>query len=592
MRTTSTTPRGRPRSGPDSPPSAGRRLHVVFAALVLLLGMILTGSSATAVNNTGAFELDGNPTTSSSDDWDEVCYEVAIAEGLSPADATARCSATNGTNGAIAVAWASEPDTSASIFTGGGSKDPKDPEDSWLWKDDGGLPDKDNLLHSFAARYSLDPDPVNCPAGAFPKCDVIFFGSDRYDNSGDAVQGFWFFQNKIELTNVASQGGFKFSGHHKNNDLLVISDFSNGGSTSTIAVHKWDTTCTKAAGPNPTAGQCSAENLRLLAQSDDANCATSDADAEFCGIVNPADGTAVPWSYTDKSGNSTYLQGEFFEGGINLSTLGLGGTCFASVASETRASTSPTATLKDFVLDNFGECEATLKTQVSDAGPVLPGEQVRDLLTVTSNNPLVTATGTVTWYLCGPISTGACDGTTNAGSSIGTSTLSGSGGTATTYSPYVNTMASSLAPGRYCFRAEWPGDSNFTGGPYTEYGGAEGTNECFSVKDTSSITTAQKWLPQDTATVTTAGGTAVSGKVVFSLYENGTCAGTAVATFEDTAAPFETNNTTYYTASKTVSWSAQFVPTDTDKVAGSTTTRCERSDLTINNSASDFPPSP
>ena len=41
---------------------------------------------------------------------------------------------------------------------------------------------------------------------------------------------------------------------------------------------------------------------------------------------------------------------EFFEGGVNLSELGLGNECFSSVASETRSSTSTTAVLKDFVL--------------------------------------------------------------------------------------------------------------------------------------------------------------------------------------------------------------------------------------------------
>ena len=101
-------------------------------------------------------------------------------------------------------------------------------------------------------------------------------------------------------------------------------------------------------------------------------------------------------------------------------------------------------------------------------------------------------------------------------------------------------------------------------------------DECFTVQDTSSITTAQKWLPQDTATVTTAGGSAISGNVVFSLYENGTCSGTAATTFEDSSAPFETNNSTYRTTSTTISWSATFTPDN--GVAGSTTTSCERSE--------------
>ena len=35
-------------------------------------------------------------------------------------------------------------------------------------------------------------------------------------------------------------GGTGFTGVHENGDLLVISDFSNGGTTSTITVYKWD----------------------------------------------------------------------------------------------------------------------------------------------------------------------------------------------------------------------------------------------------------------------------------------------------------------------------------------------------------------
>ena len=93
-----------------------------------------------AVHDTGAFELDGNATTSVSDDWDEVFL------GTSEATATSFNSDDLLGNG---------PPLQATIFTGGGSKDPQD-INQWAWKDGaGGLPDKDNLLHGFAARYSL-----------------------------------------------------------------------------------------------------------------------------------------------------------------------------------------------------------------------------------------------------------------------------------------------------------------------------------------------------------------------------------------------------------------------------------------------------
>ena len=44
--------------------------------------------------------------------------------------------------------------------------------------------------------------------------DVLFFGSDRLDNSGDAQQGFWFFQNPIALGSNSVGGGTGFTGVH------------------------------------------------------------------------------------------------------------------------------------------------------------------------------------------------------------------------------------------------------------------------------------------------------------------------------------------------------------------------------------------
>jgi hypothetical protein len=262
---------------------------------------------ALAVHDTGAFELDANAVNGPApgDDWDNVCHQVTGTD----------CSTTSNTTCATAVDWVSEPNTNATIFTGGGSKDPQDVS-NWAWKDGaGGLPDKDNLLHSFAARYTTN-------AG-----DVLYFGSDRLDNSGDAQQGFWFFQNSIALGSNSVGGGSGFTGVHKAGDVLVVTDFSNGGTTSTITVYAWDPTCKKTTGS--TVGACGDANLRIKGTSTNASCASAAANDQFCGIVNPTDGTTAPWPYTDKSGNSNYLQGEFFEGGVNLTALGLGDRCFA-----------------------------------------------------------------------------------------------------------------------------------------------------------------------------------------------------------------------------------------------------------------------
>src|SRR5262249_39144089 len=208
----------------------------------------------------------------------------------------------------------------------------------------GGPHDKDNVLHSFAARYALPPASA-CPSSG-TACEVLYFDSDRLDNSGDAQQGFWFFQNSIALGSNSVGGGTGFTGVHKDGDLLVISDFSNGGAPSTITVYKWGSTCA-GGGNKPKPRQCGDANPRLLATSNNANCGTASAGDDFCGIVN-AGTITMPWPFTDKSGTpgNGALNGEFYEGGVNLSAIGLGDRCFASVASETRSSTSTTATLK------------------------------------------------------------------------------------------------------------------------------------------------------------------------------------------------------------------------------------------------------
>ena len=157
--------------------AAGKRRPAVLLAAMALLALLV--SSALAVHDTGTFQLDGDASTATQpfgpkakDDWDKVCHEVVEPKGPGT-----KCSTTENTSGATAVSWTAEPGLDETIFTGGGSKDPKDVS-QWLWKDEGGTPDKDNLLHSFAARYSLPVDPVGgetaCPA---PKEATIVRGA-------------------------------------------------------------------------------------------------------------------------------------------------------------------------------------------------------------------------------------------------------------------------------------------------------------------------------------------------------------------------------------------------------------------------------
>jgi hypothetical protein len=419
---------------------------------------------ASAVHDTGAFELDGNATNNPSvagDDWDNVCHQVTITNDTQN-QIPDQCASASDTTGATAVSWVAEPNLNSTIFTGGGSKDPQD-VNQWAWKDGaGGLPDKDNLLHSFAARYSTSEG------------QVLYFGSDRYDNSGDAQQGFWFFQNQIGLGSNSIGGGTGFTGVHKAGDLLVISDFSNGGTTSTITVYEWDPTCTSGVN-NPQPGDCGATNLRLLETSTAASCASAAANDKFCGIVN-ANTITMPWSFTDKSGtpNNGALNGEFYEGGVNLTTLGLGDKCFASVASETRSSTSPTATLKDFILGNFGGCQTTVHTTPAAASVSIGtgSVQVTDQATVTVSN-ISTWSGTVQFSLCGPLS--SATGCASGGTAIGSVDIDN-----TTSQPITSPAATVTSVGTYCWRADFtPSATSAANG--VQPGSDGSTTECFTV---------------------------------------------------------------------------------------------------------------
>jgi len=430
---------------------------------------------------------------------------------------------------------------------------------------------------------------------------VIYFGSDRFDNSGDAQQGFWFFQNKIGLGTNAVGGGTGFTGLHKNGDLLVISDFSNGGTTATITVYKWDDACTKAVTkPNP--GDCGDINLRLLATSDNAKCASGLADNDaFCGIVNPDNTTTVPWSsdYTDKSGNSThYLQGELYEGGINLSTLGLGNECFSSVASETRSSTSTTATLKDFVLGNFAQCGATFATQKTGGGQIGSDgtATISDaaLISVsgTSSPPAPDGTNKVKFYLCGPSATAITTCSTSTGTlkaEVLPSTATKNGNVYTVLSGDITVTAA----GYYCFTATWAGDSNYTPvAPATVFQD-DGTNECLQITPVTPAlhtnvsnagpvvpgTTVHDTMTFDTAPATPSNG--VFGTITFKVYgpfqtSTATCTGTPAATSTKTvvsgtlsynSADFSPTDPGYY------NWTAEYAPGtgDVNNVAVSAT---------------------
>jgi uncharacterized repeat protein (TIGR01451 family) len=311
----------------------------------------------------GTYELDGNATTgvlgtsgstTTSHDWDQVFNDV-----------------TNGTatSGALAASFVTDRVNSNTddIFTGGGSKDTQGiQQGSWLFT--GSKPQgKNDITHAYAAAYT---DQSNGHV-------LLYAGLVRFDNSGDATAGFWFFKNTIgENPNVRTNGGHPFTGTHQDGDNLLVSDFTQGGSVSTIKVFRWT-------------GNDSSGSLVPVTIPDP---------SETFAIVN-ASPIAVPWSYTNKSGANQPAAGEFLEEGVDLTALGLQG-CFSSFLAETRSSQSPTATLSDFVIGNFPLCSLA-------AGPFTGLSKVGDAityrLTVTNTGAIPLFVQTVSDTLLGNI---------------------------------------------------------------------------------------------------------------------------------------------------------------------------------------------
>src|SRR6266481_6869475 len=293
-----------------------KRILMPFGAAAVLA----TATVAWAVTPTSVFEIDGDVTTGNQspplNDWNLLNGDCTVPGGGSGLP--------GGSNTRTCIGSENPP----KIFTQGGSKDPLDIS-HWHWKPADPVPDKDTILHGYAASYTAT-------IGASVIADkVVVIGGDRFAVNGDANIGAWFFQQNVTLNSNGT-----FSGVHVNHDVFLVSAFTGGGGISTITVYEWDNACLKGV-KSPGPGDCADTNLRLLGSNDTFAITNS----------NPISDEA--WSYLAKFGGGTNAMpvGALFEGGADLTTLfaasGAGAVpCFSSFLLETRSSQSTSAVLK------------------------------------------------------------------------------------------------------------------------------------------------------------------------------------------------------------------------------------------------------
>ena len=201
-------------------------------------------------------------------------------------------------------------DTNDDQFTQG-SQDP-DPISAWGWVN-GNTNDKGDISNAAAVLIG----------------NRIYFSGDRTAINGSAQIGFWFFTNGTK-----KNANGTFSPQHSVGDLLVLSNFTNGGGAVQLRIYKW-------VGSGGSDG-----SLNLIATNTNAFVNNSYQPTPvypgwtYQGKNVPSVGTPAP---------NTYATGSFFEGYVDISPGSEISPCFSSFILETRNSASVTASLQDFV---------------------------------------------------------------------------------------------------------------------------------------------------------------------------------------------------------------------------------------------------
>ena len=453
---------------------ARRRKRTLLGVVASLAALGVFAITALAVHDE-AFQLDGNVLAASTTcvgdtdpapgcqnlqtvDWDSL-FDAAGAEKTLPTDFTAsgfdRDFVTNA-NGSF--------NTSDNTTFATGSKDTLPITPGWQCNVDNNVLSKNDVMNAYAASYE-DPGSGD---------EILYFALERNANTGTANVAFWFLQD--DTVNCVSPGGSTaFTGDHADGDLLVVSEFSNGGVVSTIQVYRWDGGANGSLNPDPVASGV--------------DCLTTTGTDTACGTVNR--GTiSTPWLTSNKQDGPDHSLriSEFFEGGLNLTASDLGGRCFNVFMADTRSSTSLTATLFDFSRGQLGQCASTTTTTpkegdgttniTSEPIPATGQLLVKDSALVEVEG-VDTFSGDVTFFLCrsselrngsGVLDpTGTC---TTGGTQIGTAKP-----VTSTPSTVVSDAAGLTAADRYCWRAVFSGDDG-VGVPGSEDSSA---GECFTV---------------------------------------------------------------------------------------------------------------
>jgi hypothetical protein len=553
-----------------------KRTWVALAAAITLATAMAIPAMAVVTGSPSKFESsDGNMTADTTADWN--CF----ANGASTGFTTSGTTVGPGTCNVVkANALATHPDANNGA------------NGEVTWK----------------SGQKLDnPCPVLLNNSSVPNKDD-FTGLASY-NELDSSGNIFLYGAEIRLVaNGNSSGNFELNQTRGTaacpivrtaGDKLLAFDFTGGGTTLDFHALTWITpgqpnlggnngTCFISHDSTPCWGAHVIDSATGITVG---GCGTTGNDVEGCsnqGEITPAnngiDGTDL-------------VAQRFAEFGVNLTkVLGISGcAAFPQQVWESRSSGSSfTSNPEDIEIQQkpLQNCATTTVTtpSVGSGGTTNFGSSVSDTAVVTaSQNGGGFPSGTVQFFICNPAQVTANGGTCSTSGTPFDTEPTTDLGTTPPSSTATSTAITANQTGTWCFAATYvPGPPN--GANYTGSSDAS-TGECFTVTDTSASTSAQDWLPNDTATITSAHGAPLNGTLSVTLYPTSDCSGTAVSgqsyseplTNASSPVSFSTSNTSFKvtaTGTTTVSWKVTFTSSDPNVTSSS---HCESTTLTITN---------
>lgn len=325
------------------------------AAVVLVFaGTTVLTATPSGANHASIFELDGNTADVVADPpaapWDWTRFFGVGGARITPLP-----------DGFLDSGFDADytfPDPST--FTGG-SKDTLDVS-GWSCANSNNLGGKFDIVNAYSTIYEVPTTGGDYAAGD----QLLFFGIERAATEGDGNMGFWFLKDGSVNCEKPPGGGPApaFTGNHMDGDIFVVASFSNGGTKAAVTAYRWNGGATGSLASTPFVN---VNEVCGIGTSHDA-----------CGIVNTSPiptGSGKPWASPDKNGGDLDTNA-FYEGFVRVPQDQVSG-CFATFVANTRASTSPTATIHDFSRGSFPTCQPSTSLTATPAPDATTGKATK-----------------------------------------------------------------------------------------------------------------------------------------------------------------------------------------------------------------------